>query len=923
MHILPRQVASALKPELPLQKHADVHLLAALGDHLLRPLIGGVDGEGTEVSLEDALVSYAAAAFLLLVIFVEMGSSFIPPQLYHDLQSSIKNLYVVVGRQLEDPKNKGTASLLFFLLGTDELERLFGTLRRLSPGLTFTVMQLLERIGAAALVQSIYTMYPDLDPGSRRLEGSKDKVNAASWRGTLEVDGKGILLSCWQKGRRVALDVLDRHYYYGAKEMVDGVEMTCAERIIRQVKKKGGSMMRPEGRLVGVSVEEGGDLEIGDVEEEGMEGKKEEADKGEEAGAEEAWGAAVRASLVEMEGELHEGIELEQIQALEMLASGGGLADGDVQAAAAAAHRGAERKLYFDVAGVKKHKARWLREEMGNGGVGTTRFVADRLGRYQGMEKGAGCGGGGAGGGPRRKVVAAEADEAMVELGDPVVFAVLTDREREVDKDQRMVTHKGTVAVGVGEIVGLQNKEEGRGRLPFLREHLFLAADTTVQVRPIRVAPVGTGEEEGGEGSEAVVELGVEEYTTREPFTFKGGRYLGLLKPDVVQKEEETRTRHVFQIGVGHLRERLALFAEEVRLLAVDGATVVEGLPAHRAASVAVAGSVEVVLWKEEDTKVVCCEPCLRGPVPSEMERAQLRHHVAGHLFLPSSSPMSLCGFCGLELAQTRCSAEVKDGKLLSTCSLKLARFKYGQYAREREEELRRRLALEGEAAVVAATEAGLKAGKATVQNIPIPCPFSGCSSVIWKLNLIPHLLERDHPSPVEGRAQRWRKRGRAVLKELQVLLTSSRRAPKTCALGEEALKEAAGKLEEVRDLLAMGGPELSITVSFCLEEVVRESQAALSKYYVTRGPHKERGERKDKGEKKGKGKGKGGGGGDDSGAAAAAEVEGSDDSEGSEGEEEEEREGERDGAGDQSKGKRRADGEGVGSADKAKKPKK
>jgi len=161
------------------------------------------------------------------------------------------------------------------------------------------------------------------------------------------------------------------------------------------------------------------------------------------------------------------------------------------------------------------------------------------------------------------------------------------------------------------------------------------------------------------------------------------------------------------------------------------------------------------------------------------------------------------------------------------------------------------------------------------------------------------------------------------VLKELQVLLTSSRRAPKTCALGEEALKEAAGKLEEVRDLLAMGGPELSITVSFCLEEVVRESQAALSKYYVTRGPHKERGERKDKGEKKGKGKGKGGGGGDDSGAAAAAEVEGSDDSEGSEGEEEEEREGERDGAGDQSKGKRRADGEGVGSADKAKKPKK
>lgn len=68
------------------------------------------------------------------------------------------------------------------------------------------------------------------------------------------------------------------------------------------------------------------------------------------------------------------------------------------------------------------------------------------------------------------------------------------------------------------------------------------------------------------------------------------------------------------------------------------------------------------------------------------------------------------------------------------------------------------------------------------------------------------------------------------MLKELQVLLTSSQRAAKTYALGEDVLQEVAKKLEEVRDLLAVDGGDLSATISFCLEEVVRESQPALAR---------------------------------------------------------------------------------------------
>lgn len=177
----------------------------------------------------------------------------------------------------------------------DEVEKLFGTLCRRSPGLTFNLLQLLDRIGAAALVQTIYSKHPDVDPGSRRLESSKDKVNAASWRGALKVVGDGILQSCWQRGRQQAVDVLEKHYHFRAQEIVDDVEMSRAEFIIGEVKEMGGTMMRSKGKLVGMSVEEGGDLAEAEVEEEGMERPAAAVEEGEEE--EEGWRAAVRASL--------------------------------------------------------------------------------------------------------------------------------------------------------------------------------------------------------------------------------------------------------------------------------------------------------------------------------------------------------------------------------------------------------------------------------------------------------------------------------------------------------------------------------------------------------------------------------------------------------------------------------------------------
>lgn len=87
------------------------------------------------------------------------------------------------------------------------------------------------------------------------------------------------------------------------------------------------------------------------------------------------------------------------------------------------------------------------------GGVGTTRGSADRVARYQGMEKCGARGGAGAGSAGRLKVVGAGMDEPLVELGDPVVFAVLKIRERECDRGR-----------GHGHLQGRGGGRRGGGR---------------------------------------------------------------------------------------------------------------------------------------------------------------------------------------------------------------------------------------------------------------------------------------------------------------------------------------------------------------------------------------------------------------------------------------------------------------------------
>jgi hypothetical protein len=486
------------------------------------------------------------------------------------------------------------------------------------------------------------------------------------------------------------------------------------------------------------------------------------------------------------------------------------------------------------------------------------------------------------------------------------------------DKLRKQSVMMGTVGVGVGEIVGLQNREQGRGQLSYLREGLFQADETTVQVRPI--AMVATMAEEDGE--EGVMELRRGQYTTRQAFSFKGGSNVGLLKPSMVVKQDGDRTEVVMQISLDDLKERLKLFGDEVRVVVSGGRGKQLELPLDPKAAVVEAGGVDVELFSEEETSIVSCGACRRVGDRSEMKRVDMRHHAAGHAFL-SELPVSLCGFCGLDVG---CSLVLKQGKLFSTCSLKLANFYYSKHEGPRTEALDKRLKLETEEEVAAATCEALRRSKPrpTVQNIPIPCPVDACGKTIWKHNIIAHLREKDHVLPVSVRATQWRRRGRAVLGELHELMSLGKRGGKSYDLREEALVQVEGKLAEVRTLLGGEGNKLGVRLSFCLEEVVWESKPALAKYHSTRGEHKER-----KSKPRGSGKGAGKGGLEQGGAGAAAAVQAEEDGEeeeqeeqeeqeeGEEGEEEAEGEDEGEEGAGTSRGKRRSAGPDAGSASK------
>lgn len=157
---------------------------------------------------------------MLIVIFHTQQGAFTPYHLYHDFQPTIKALFIDVTKEV---LQRGRVDINVFLLGSNELEKLFGILRSLFIGRGFHLKGLGELIGATIEVHSIKQRNPNWDRGQRRLSatGSYDHTSLTSWEGKMYLEGSVGVVQSAQSARNngmvLGLTSFGVHPYFGVK----------------------------------------------------------------------------------------------------------------------------------------------------------------------------------------------------------------------------------------------------------------------------------------------------------------------------------------------------------------------------------------------------------------------------------------------------------------------------------------------------------------------------------------------------------------------------------------------------------------------------------------------------------------------------------------------------------------------------------
>lgn len=164
--------------------------------------------------ISQLLEGLSCMAHLALILYRQNKTGFIPGQLYHDLQTTIRCAFVVVAQAIDI-----CPALLIYLfqLGTDHMEALFAILRTMTHSRTFSYKELCERLAHASQVDETWGRHDDWRRSSRRLLNTADHMNRATWNlgppGNSSASGVE-LVGCWREGRRQAVVVLNRHTLY-------------------------------------------------------------------------------------------------------------------------------------------------------------------------------------------------------------------------------------------------------------------------------------------------------------------------------------------------------------------------------------------------------------------------------------------------------------------------------------------------------------------------------------------------------------------------------------------------------------------------------------------------------------------------------------------------------------------------------------
>ncbi|KLO14229.1 hypothetical protein SCHPADRAFT_826611, partial [Schizopora paradoxa] len=157
-------------------------------------------------NLSQQVISLSKSAHMCCALFREYGTSFMPNQLYGDLQTAIKNIIFVIAKTQD---LDGYQKVYIFQCGDDRLEILFGRLRMLGAhNANFTFKQILDRLSGALDIDEVFASHPDLDRGHRRLKCTRtehaDHLNPESWRGDARANSVN-LETAWAQGRDMAV----------------------------------------------------------------------------------------------------------------------------------------------------------------------------------------------------------------------------------------------------------------------------------------------------------------------------------------------------------------------------------------------------------------------------------------------------------------------------------------------------------------------------------------------------------------------------------------------------------------------------------------------------------------------------------------------------------------------------------------------
>ncbi|KAJ7219633.1 hypothetical protein C8J57DRAFT_1596038, partial [Mycena rebaudengoi] len=186
-----------------------LRILGSLYYHLLFPYIC------IDLSLSEQLEHLSAAAYLILLLYRDGRKLALPTLLYTDIMIMIKNVYFCVAKaKVDDP----TGKFWIILLGTDRLEKLFGSLgTMIGNDANLDMLQLVGRITGTTEVANIFAKYPHWDRPPRRLNlpalsrdstqlsDKTDHISLSSCRGDVDV-ASVTLLTSWNRGRRIAED---------------------------------------------------------------------------------------------------------------------------------------------------------------------------------------------------------------------------------------------------------------------------------------------------------------------------------------------------------------------------------------------------------------------------------------------------------------------------------------------------------------------------------------------------------------------------------------------------------------------------------------------------------------------------------------------------------------------------------------------